>query len=297
MATPSVTLTPIPTGGAVALSMDDYFQPATVLTASGVTSMTLARATSGVTGLSSFTTLYSGAPQPRYIDVGDCLPGPLIAGSGYVYQVTDGRGTTQVGPVYPAPSLVVMADPLNNMLIRLIQAGINNLTLPGGIKPLQVTTKMPQGGLAALPFIVVNLDAGQQSDTGIGQDVPNVNSATGNDWTIWVNAKRMWRISVLSHDVEERDFYRDAIISIYQVIIATVWNLIGVDKTHDIQFTSGPDANEWEGRIPGFYFADIMVTADGVLNTTVITGYGTIEMITATNTADPKFEATVPLTA
>lgn len=292
---PAFSAQVIPCGGAIRLDMPAYLLPA-----SGVTAMMLSRAVSGSAGLGAFTTLYSGAPQPVYIDVGDSSPVPLFAASGYVYQLADNTGTAQLGPVYPTPSLVPQADPLSALLIRLLQAGVNNLALPSGFVAPQITTKMPQGGLAALPFIIVNLDLGQQSATGIGQDIPNPN--TGNVWTIWVNAKRVWRISIFCQNSEECDYFTSALISIWQVILATVFDQIGVGLTRDIQFSSGTDVDERKGYSPGFYYADIMFTADGVLNTTVITGYGKIEHITAsiegvgdTNAATPGFEVEVPV--
>ena len=288
---PTVNLTPIPTGGAVRLDMPDYLVPP-----SGVTNMVLSRAVSGATGLGTFTQLYSGAPQPLYFDLGDSLPGPLSPATAYVYQVADSTGTTQIGPVVPAPSLQPQADPLTQMFLRLLQAGISNLTLPPGFGTApQVTTKMPQGGLQALPLIVVNLDLIQQSEIGIGTNVVNPNA--GNQWTIWVNATRVWRVSVLSQDVEERDFYRDALISIWQVLLATVFDQLAESVTRDVQAASGTESSEWVGQTPGFYYADIMMHFDGVLNTTIITGYGLIEKFAVTVEAEGPGEIGVPIIA
>jgi hypothetical protein len=294
---PAIKATVIPTGGAVRLDMPAYLAPP-----SGVTNMLLTRAVSGSTGLGAFTTLYSGKAQPVWIDIGDNLPGPLQAASGYVYQLTDSTGTSQVGPVLPAPSLVPMGDPLSKMLLKLLQAGIDNIPLARGYAPVQITTKMPTGGLTPGPYIVLNLDLTQQSETGIGQDV--INPDAGNIWTIWVNAKRMWRLTILSQDVEERDFYKDAFISIYQVILATVFTPVGLGVTRDIQAATYTVSMEEGGRGPSFYGADLMLMADGVLNTTVVTGYGLIEYISvavegvgATNSDNLEFEFTIPVSA
>ena len=280
MSGPEVEATVIPTGGAIRLDMPGYLTPP-----SGVTAYTLSRAVSGSSGLGSFTQLYSGAPQPVYLDVGDMLPQPLDMATGYVYQVADATGTTQIGPITPAPSLLYTEDPLTQILIRLIQAGVNGQQPPAGYgaapynTPPQVTTRMPQGGLAAMPFIVLNLDLIQQTQTGIGQDVPSV--SPGNEWTIWVNAKRMWRISVMCANASARDYYRDLLLNVFQVIKPTVFAFIGLDVTSEIQAASGTDADEWEGKVPGFYYADIMLTLNGVLNTTILTGYGTFQGISA----------------
>ena len=279
MSGPDVAATVIPTGGAIRLDMPGYLTPP-----SGVAAYTLSRAVSGSSGLGAFTQLYSGAPQPVYLDVGDMLPQPLDMTAGYVYRVADSTGITQIGPIVPAPSLIYNEDPLTQILIRLIQAGVNGQQPPAGYgagpynTPPQVTTRMPQGGLAAMPFIVLNLDLIQQTQTGLGQDVPNISA--GNEWTIWVNAKRMWRISVMCGNASARDFYRDLLLNVFQVIKPTVFAYIGLDVTSEIQAASGTDADEWDGKVPGFYFADIMLTLNGVLNTTIFTGYGTFGQTT-----------------
>ena len=262
-------MTVVPTGGAVMLQMPGYLVPP-----SGVTSMVISRAVSGVSGIGVWTQIYSGAPQPFYVDAGDSLPAPLTANSAYVWQVADSTGVTMTDSVLPSSSIISTPDYLTNLLIRLLQGGIDNLTLPTGIKKTQITTQMPQGGWQALPFVVVNLDLIQQTEVQIGEDV--VNLVPGNDWTIWSNAKRIWRVSVFSKDVQERDFYRDSLLTIFRVLRAVVFAPIGMNVTHSFQASSGTDAKEWEGHTPGFYFADLMMELDGLFSATVLTNYGNI---------------------
>lgn len=277
---PTVNLTVIPTGGAVRLDMPGYVQSPG---ASGnITSMTLSRAVSGATGVSAWTTLYSGEPLPVWVDAGDNMPAPLDGSTPYVWQVADATGTTRIGPVVPAPSLTFEQDGLSQLLIRLLQAGVNNLTLPPGVQPVQVTTSMPVGGWQAMPFITVNQDLIQQTDVGIGQDVPNPDES--NAWTIWMNCKRIWRVSILSAAAEERDFYRDSLLAIYQVLLATVFAPIGQNVTHTVQAASGNSVDEQEGKSPGFCFSDVIMELNGVFNTHVITGYGIIEKFSVTVT-------------
>jgi hypothetical protein len=278
---PQFSATPVPVGGVILLNFPGYLMPA-----SGVAPMMLSRAVSGVSGIGAYTTIFSGTLGPVYVDVGfdNPISGaaalPLVPSSGYVYSLTDATGTAMLGPVYPVGVVVPPNDPLTALLIRLLQAGVNNLALPPGYGPIQITGKMPQNGLQALPLIVVNLDLLEQEETGIGQDVPKAES--NNIWSIWINAKRTWRVSILSQDAEERDFYRTAIISLWQVLLATVFDQIGLNTTRKIIAASGTMAGDSEGKSPGFYYSDIMLTADGVLNTNVITNYGLIETITAT---------------
>jgi len=267
------SVTAVPTGGAAFLSLPGYLIPP-----SGVTFMALSRSVSGSAGLSAFTTFYSGAPLPAYVDCGDGTPAPLASGTNYVWQVQDDLGSIQLGPIIPSNNIVSQPDYLTNLLIRLLQGAIDSTTLPPGVNPTQVTTKMPQNGWQALPFIVVNLDLIQQSETQIGEDVPTINPPN-LDWTIWSNAKRIWRVSVFSRDAQERDYYRDMLLSVFRVLKATVFAPIGLNVSHSFQAVSGTDAKEWEGHTPGFYYADLMLEIDGVFNTVVLTNYGLIEHI------------------
>jgi hypothetical protein len=273
---PVVNLHVIPVGGAVRLHMPGYLQPP-----ADVTSITIARAVSGGT----FTTFYSGPPVENYIDCGDSTPLPLSSAMSYLWQVTDVTGTTQVGPAVPASSVISTPDALTQLLIRLLQGGINNLTLPLGFILPQITIKFPQNGLQALPFIVVNLDLIQQTEVQIGEDVVNPNP--GQDWTLWVNAKRVWRVSVLSADAEERDFYRDSLLMLFRVLKATVFTPIGYNVSHSFQANSYTDVNEWEGKTPGFYGADLMMELNGIFNTAVLTNFGIIQEFAVTATVGP----------
>jgi hypothetical protein len=290
MAGPQVKLHRIPTGGAARLEMEAYLMPP-----SGITSMVVSRAVSGMTGISAWTQIYSGSPCPTYVDAGDGTPSPLDPNCNYLWQVTDSTGTTQVGPLAPVCQVITQPDYLTNLLIRLLQGGIDNLTFPpgfvppGGGKPVQVTTEMPQQGWSAMPFIVVNLDLIQQTEVGIGED--SINVVPGSDWNLWSNAKRIWRVSVFSQDAQERDFYRDSILTIFRVLKATVFAHIGQDVSHSFQASSGTDAKEWEGHTPGFYYADIMLELDGVFDATVLTAYKTILAFDIEPTFDPYIKS------
>jgi hypothetical protein len=229
---------------------------------------------SGVSGIGAYTRLYTGQPLAAWVDAGDMLPAPLLATTGYVYQLADSNGTVTTPALYPVSSLQTADSSQTQLLIRLIQAGVNNLTLPAGINTVQVTTQMPLGGWQALPFIIVNLDLLQQQDTMIGEDVVNPNAQ--NIWTIPTWAKYLWRISILSRSAAERDYYRDQIVAICRVLKATVFPQIGSNMRHDVQASSGVDVDEWTGKQPGFYYADIMFGVEGALEALVITNYGTI---------------------
>jgi hypothetical protein len=270
MSGPIVNVHVVPTGGVVRLDMPGYLQPP-----SGTGIVAIFRATSGEAGLSAFTQLYSGVPVVTWLDPGDLLPGPLLSGAMYVWQVQDDLGVTRTDPVAPTSALTTKPDGLTQLLIRLLQGGVENLTRPAGVNGVVVTTALPQGGLRALPLMIVNLDLIQQEETQIGQDVENPNNE--NVWTLWVNAKRIWRVSVFGRNPTERDFYRDSVLAMWQVWHQSVFTPIGLNVSHRFQAASGTDVSESEGLSPGFYYADIMLELDGVFDVAVLDSFGLIE--------------------
>ena len=156
---------------------------------------------------------------------------------------------------------------------------MNSLTLPDDVERCQITTKMPQNGFQAMPFMVVNLDLIQQTEVQIGEDVPNP-SQNGN-WTIFANAKRVWRISILSRNADERDYYRDTLTAVFRVLLATAFTPMGLNVSHSFQAASYTDANEWDGKVPGFYGADLMMEINGIFPAAIVYNYGLIERIDA----------------
>ena len=289
MTGPPVALSPLPVGGAALLSFygaekGDFLPPA------NAGNMTLSRAVSGVAGLGPFVQLYSGLPLPLWVDVGDgpnFSSQPLSPTAQYVWQVADNDGTTEVGPVVLGSAIITVPDVLTQLLIRLLQAACDNAPRPlgGRVQPAQVTTKMPQGGWGATPFVVVNLDLFQQADTAVGQDV--LAPLADNQWTLPGWAKRVWRISVFSQDADERDFYRDTLLIAFRALKATLFSQIGQNIRHSFQATSGTTSDEWVGQGPGFYWADVMYDLEGVFDVTILTGFQLIEEIEVSATLLP----------
>lgn len=265
----------LPFGGAIRLDMPGYLAPP-----SGVSSVTISRA---VSGISAYLQLYSGAPLPVWFDPGDGLPAPLSAASGYTYRIVDQRGTTDTPFIVPAMAIATQPDQMTEMLIRMLQCGVSNTVLgPGITAPNQVSSQMPQGGWNALPFIVVNLDLQEQSDTPLGQDVQQ--TFVENVWNITVHAKRLWRVSVFGRSAKERDFWRDTVLAIWQSMLPTVFLQIGMDVRHKFLVTAGTDADEWMGHVPGFYWADLALSVDGIFPVAIMAPYGTIASFVATTT-------------
>lgn len=278
-----ITPKAVPTGGVV------------TLTIASAGTMTLSRAVSGAAGLGTFTQLYSGGPQPFFIDVGDQLPGPLDPGTFYVYRLEDDNGVLDSVPIEPTPILVVQTEPITLMLQRTIQGAINTLALPPGVQRMQVLQAMPVAGIPAMPFITLNLNLLQQENTPIGQSawIPDDNGTTIITGTV----HRMYMISILSMNGPERDFYRDSMVGILQSFIGAILAPIGRDLQHKFQISSGQIAKDNTGMGPGFYYADCMLEFTGTLNTVLLTNYGLIEQIDFSAYTDGRdiLLATVPI--
>lgn len=263
--TPSV----IPTGGGISLDFQPYATTGAVL---------LQRATSGASGLSAWTQLYSGDFQCIFIDMGDELPTPLASGSQYVYQYTDPYGNvTQTPPLTPAGAIQIEDDGLTRLIIRILQAGLDNLALPGNVGKIDVRQEMNTQNFPVMPFVVVNLDLLQQSDIPIGQQVQDPNQQ--GIWTVAGLAKRIWRVSTFCRTAEERDYYRSAIIAIFEASLFQPLGPIGQNMKHTYQASSGQEAQDSKLQIPGYFYSDIMIDVVGQLNLAIVAPYGIISTI------------------
>ncbi len=266
---PQVNATVVPTGGAVLLEF-----PSSFVTVPNPPPITILRS---VAGSGVWTQIYQGPALGVFLDVGDSLPAPLDPGTAYLWEVVNTGGVTTVGPLTPASSFVNAPDQLTQILIRALQGALNCMTLPPGVQKPLITIRMPTNGWQAMPFIVVNVDLIQQTEVEIGEDV--VNPDADNHWTLFANAKRVWRVTIMSQDAEERDFFRDSLLAVFRVLKATAFAPIGLDVSHTFQAVSYSSAQEWEGVTPGFYAADLMLEINGVFPAAVLTNYPTILQI------------------
>jgi len=274
----SVTAIAVPTGGAVLLQFPGFFSPVP-----GVAALTIERS---VQGSNAWVLIYQGPPIGVFLDVGDSLPQPLDGNTAYIWNINDGISSIQVGPITPASSFVNEPDQLTQVLIRALQGIMNSMVLPPGVQPAVVTIKMPVNGWAAMPFIVINLDLIQQTETNIGEDFAAPNPA--NVWTLFANAKRVWRVTVISQAAEERDFYRDSLLAAFRILKATAFAPIGYDVSHTFSATSYSSTSEWEGLNPGFYGADLMLEINGIFPAAVLTNYPLILDVASNPTFDPN---------
>lgn len=272
---PRITTQVVPTGGAIALNI--------VGAVSGVA--TLMRTASGEAAVS----LYTGTVCGYYLDIGDKLPSPLKATTPYQYAYTDATGTTTTDWITPNAYMVIQNDPLLQVMIRLIQAACDNVVLPTGVSRPQVSNAMPMGGQIPLPLVVVSEDLIQQAAVPIGQSVPHQPSTMAigiggiaSGYTIIGQATRTYRVSVLAKDVITRDFFRDLILGMFNSIYGPVLQPMGVDVTHRWQATTGQIVDPKMGIVPGFYYSELMLTAEGTLNVSIYPQYGTIETVQTT---------------
>ena len=65
----------------------------------------------------------------------------------------------------------------------------------------------------------------------------------------------------------------------FRVLHASVYSYIGLNVEHSFQAVSYTGTEEWQGQIPGFYNADLMLELDGLFPAMVLTNYPVIESI------------------
>ena len=211
-------------------------------------------------------------PNPRssydvFIDPGELLQGPLPSNLGaYNYMVSDSISTGYVTGLTPYTSLSVTPDFATVLVERSLEAGVAGLILPRGYQRPQVLHEMPKAGTQAIPYILVNQITMQQSHTQIGQSVPATLPGPGGvqNQTLSVTAKRSWRIEVFVRTSAEREFYRDAVLSIFASMLASTFRPLGWDMSHS--FIVHADQMVGKDMDPGFYFADVLYTIEGMYN-------------------------------
>ena len=267
----TVEYTILPTGGAVQLNID-----------SDAATITITRVT---TSSGTSVTLYNGAPIPLYIDAGDGTPTALLHTETYQYTVTDSSGDSYQTPVLSAAGTVsIDEDFMTPLLIRLLTGAMQSLVLPPGIKAANVLHAMPLNGAPRMPLVTLNLDLMQQADDGVplGQQVVTtpINPA-GSIWTIQTMVEWRYTISILSYSAQERDFYRQSLISVLSIMLKNPIESMGRNISHRWQISSGQVSGK--DNDPGFYTCDIAFEFTGNFNTSVQTMLGIVEAIDGTS--------------
>lgn len=237
-------------------------------------------------------TLIDSCPQPGgytvVVDYGDGLQGPLPNDAGtYNYLIQDSATGVYVTGLVPVAQVEVDNDWLDETVMRCIQAGLANLVLtpaqqtqlPPGYKPPAVLFEMPRVGFPPLPFVFITPMTMRQAHTQIGQDVAPVYSTPGRQLqTNSVQVTRTWRHSIYARTASEREFYRDAVLGLWQVMLQSVLQPLASDLHHTFMVHSMQDSSGHDMQ-PGFYLADILYSVDGMFNVGIIPTYGVIEAV------------------
>jgi hypothetical protein len=275
MAGPEVTLTPSPTGGCVLINIT-LGDPALMLVPTVYTTpITIQRYTGSLANPPTII-LNNSTYTPVYLDAGDSLPNYLDFGTSYWYSVTDPTGTTVVGPIVPAPQLAVFSNYLDGLLFRLFSAGCSAIAVPANFNPIRVLQAMPLTPASdgtIFPFVVMNLDLEQQEETQIGE---NVLFSPNNINIIPLIIQRTYSINILSHNAQERDFYKDAMKGVIYTMM-TALDQAGQGFSYRYQASntqSGTDLN-----MPGFYASITMLEFTGQSNMTITTTLPPISQI------------------
>jgi hypothetical protein len=163
------------------------------------------------------------------------------------------------------------------MLVDMLKIGVNNLTLPNFIQRAGVFHDMPLGNLPPLPAITVTMELLQQNAIGIGQNVENPILVENGIWTMPALARRIWRISVVAKDVETREYYRDAVVALYESLLPTVFSNLGQNVSHKFQAHSSQWVEELKDVYPGLFIAEIMVELTGLFDVSINTSYQTVK--------------------
>ncbi len=219
--------------------------------------------------------IYSGPAVSYYIDQGEGYSTNVeyLPNDTYTYTVTDSSGSVVTAPLTTSASVLITPDQITSVIIKLIKAGINNLILtqPGWIKP-RVFHALPTSGTPQLPFIVVTFDLLQQNAVPVGQmNMPEYN----NTIDISVLVDRRYTVTTYTTTVDEREFYRDALIAIFESSLFTPLQQLGQDVSHSFQAVSIQETDP----SPGFYVTDMMWMMTGAYSITLQTDYGLIESL------------------
>lgn len=257
----------IPTGGAIGMSFT---------TVTGTISLSRA-----VSGSSTFTTLYNGpnttptGKNQYWLDYGELAP--LNPTTSYVYKVTDTSGNVVSDAIVPSGAVTIDSYNLTDIVIRLMQAGLNNLTTPPGIAKPTVTIAMPMGGFPVLPYVVIFPIMLEQDAQKIGNAVNQTNNY--NKWHINELARYNIQVSVLTANPNEMLFFREAVIGIFKTICATVLPDLGQNVSHNYMATATQVVGDFQNKSPGFFEIAVLLEFTGDYSITISTNYGIIEHI------------------
>ena len=222
-------------------------------------------------------TLYQGPAQrvPQtgrlgalYVDTGEGGL-PLDPATTYVWTISTSTGAASASAI-PAASLTLEFFDYSEFILRFLQAGVQNITLPGlaqfRARP-RVINAMPLTGAPTLPTISVAEDLAQQVDQGIGHTVNSDYSR--NEFSINEIVHRRYRVAILCSSVEEREFYKTLVISLFKGMLTAIMGELGLSVRYSWQSVSSQQVDD----PPGFYYSEIGLQFDGNFQTLLTTSY------------------------
>jgi len=273
---PIIEYSAIPSGGAVALK----------LYSSSATGWSLTRYVSQGGTLVSGTAIALPTPVPplygtadtqvTVLDVGDGTNAPLDGTLQYVYEFTTSTGNISTPALPVGANITLVQDDLTLILVRLLQSGFRSLAIPANFKNKPtVMHAMPIAGMPTLPIVAINQSFFGQAEVPIGQ--ANQTNYFNNQGVITGIADRVYSVAILATTVQERDFYRDALVGIFYNILGPVLESIGQDVRHSFAIDSGQVVSE--ATAPGFYFAEAMLKTSGTYNVILTSDYGIMDVI------------------
>jgi hypothetical protein len=264
----------LPTGGIVVLNLASTALPS---------SWNLTRYVVDGSTLTDPVQLWDGGSDaiPVYIDLGDggTQNVPLSPLSLYSYEFSTSTGSVSTETLCVSGTIVLEPDHMTKVMARAMQAGLAALSLPTQFtqRP-SFSYAMPVSTPLRFPIVVMNLDLLQQQQIPIGQGIPA--EIVNGLYNVPAQALRRYVLRVYTTNVDERDFYRDAIIGIFSSILVPLFQQIGQDVNHSYQAANGQIVGDQ--MQPGAFYAEIALQFSGLYNVGVSPYFPLIEHITST---------------
>lgn len=269
---PRVKWRVLPTGGIVVLNLESTAPSAT---------WNLTRYIVSGSTLTDPVELWTGGPDriPVYIDLGDggTQNVPLSPLSLYAYEFETSAGSVTTETLCVSGTIVLEPDHMTKILARAMQAGLASLSLPTQFtqRP-SFSYAMPITTQLRFPMVIMNLDLLQQQQIPIGGGIGE--PVIGGLYNIPAMALRRYVMRVFTTNVDERDFYRDAIIGIFNTILVPLFQQIGQDVNHSFQAANGQVVGDQ--MQPGAFYSEIALQFSGLYNVGVSSYFPSVEEIT-----------------
>lgn len=215
----------------------------------------------------------NGNPYLVFLDDGFGLGAQLPSGREIVYTFNTANGSSTAS-ILLANTVFIDSGSLTKTLLSALQAGCAALQTPTGQtyqnRP-SVREAMPLNSTVPLPLISLEEVLCQQEYRKLGADSQAL--AQGNSFDLAELAQWRYHVSILAMTMEERQFWKNAVLAILKTTFATIGPVIGQDTVVSYQVQSG----QVEDPKPGFYYADVGFNVTGPLTHSIRFDYGIVE--------------------